>query len=200
MKKFLTVVCLLCMLLTATTALAASVPSKTADDLTNVEITETETGVVADPSFAVTVVEPTETVSAKVTEMQEFAAKEKPVVEFFPAEVQQEIVAVLPEEAAAAELIAYELVPVSVENYDETYGDVAISFEFATVFPEESEVIVLLGLPKAEVAEGEDPTEWIVKVGTVVEGKISILFTQEELVRMAEGEALMVVLGAPIAE
>ena len=200
MKKFLTVVCLLCMLLTATTALAASVPSKTADDLTNVEITETETGVVADPSFAVAVVEPTETVSAKVTEMQEFAAEEKPVVEFFPAEVQQEIVAVLPEEAAAAELIAYELVPVSVENYDETYGDVAINFEFATVFPEESEVIVLLGLPKAEVAEGEDPTEWIVKVGTVVEGKISILFTQEELVRMAEGEALMVVLGAPIAE
>ncbi|MBQ7850719.1 MAG: hypothetical protein IJ343_13425 [Clostridia bacterium] len=200
MKKFLTVVALLCMILTATSALAASVPSKTADDLTKVEIAETETGVVADPSFSVAVTEPTEKITGEVTAMQEFAAQDKPVVEFFPAEVQQEIAAVLPETVAVADVVAYELVPVVVENYEENYGDVVIDFEFATVFPEETEVIVLLGLPKAEVAEGEDAIEWIVKTGVVSEGKISILFTQEELVRMDVEEALLVVMGAPIAE
>lgn len=200
MKKFLTVMTLICMLLSATSALAASVPSKTADDLTSVEVAETETGVVADPSFAVAVTEPTEKITAEVTAMQQFAAEAKPVVEFFPAEVQQEIAAVLPETVAVEDVVAYELVPVSVDNYDEAYGDVTIDFEFATVFPEESEVIVLLGLPKADAAEGEEAIEWTVKTGTVSEGKISILFTQEELVRMNVEEALLVVMGAAIAE
>lgn len=197
MKKFLALVTLLCMVLTSTAALAASVPSKTADDLTKVEAVATETGVEVEETFTVAVIPETEKITTEVTAMRDFVAEEKPLVEFFPEEVKQEIVAKLPETVAAEEVVAYELVPVTVENYDEKYGDIAIAFEFATVFPEESEVIVLLGLPNAEA---EDGMEWTVKTGTVANGKVSVLFTQEELARMNVEEALLVVMGAPIAE
>lgn len=195
MKKFLALVTLLCMVLTSTAALASSVPSKTADDLTQVEVGTTETGVVPETSFAVAVTEPTEKITAEVTAMQEFVAEAKPVVEFFPAETQEAIAAVLPETVKAEEVVVYELAPVAVSNYDEAYGDVTVDFAFATVFPEDSEVIVLLGLPGAE-----DAIEWIVKTGTVSEGKVSVVFTQEELAVMNVEDALMVVMGAPIAE
>lgn len=195
MKKFLALVTLICMVLTTTAAFAAF-PSKTAGDLTQVGAVETVTGVETDPTFAIVVAEETEKITAEIETMREFVAAEQPLLTYFPEEVQQEVVAVMPETFDAAAAVAYELVPVSVVNYDETYGDVDAEFAFATAFPEGTEVVILLGLPNADAVNGMD---WTVKQGTVAEGVVRVPFTQEELVRMQDENALMVIMSAPIA-
>ena len=196
MKKFLALVTLLCMVLTSTAAMATAIPSKTADDLTQVEIGTTETGATVDPTFTVAVVEESETVAAEIEAMRAVVAEEKPVVEYFPAEVKEEIAAVLPAETTVDTAVVYELVPMTVANYDEQYGDVEVKIALATAFEEETELVVLLGLPTVD-GEGMD---WTVKTGVVENGMVKVLFTQEELVAMENVEALVVVMGAPIAE
>ena len=95
MKKFLALVTLVCMVLSATVAFAF--PSKTADDLTQIDAIETETGVVADPSFAIIVVEANETLAAEIENMRAVVENEQPLLTYFPEEVQQEVPAVMPE-------------------------------------------------------------------------------------------------------
>lgn len=195
MKKFLALVTLVCMVLTSTAAMASAVPSKTADDLTQVEIGTTETGVAVEPTFTVAVVEENETIAAEIEAMRAVVAEEKAVAEYFPAEVKEEIAAALPAEATVETAVVYELVPMTANEYKEEYGDVEVKIAVATAFADETELVVLLGLPKAD-GVGMD---WTVKSGVVENGMVKVLFTQEELVQMETVEALIVVMGAPMA-
>lgn len=195
MKKFLALVTLICMVLAASVAFAAF-PSKTADDLTQIGVVETTTGVAIDPSFTIAVTDPTEAITAQVDSMRAVVEAEQPLLTYFPEEVQQQVVAVMPADFDVNAAVAYELVPVTVANYDEAYGDVAAEFTFATAFPEGTQVVVLLGMPNAEAENGMD---WIVKQGTVAKGVVRLQFAQEELVRMQADDALMVIMSAPIA-
>ncbi len=192
MKKFLALVTLVCMTLTAVAAFA-EFPSKTAGDLTQIGAIETVTGVEVDPSFAIVVAEETEEIAAQIESMREVVAAGQALLTFFPEAVQQEVLAVMP---AAETAVAYELVPVAAANYEEAYGDVEVEFAFATAFEEGTEVVVLLGMPNAEAENGMD---WVVKQGVVAEGVVRVTFTQDELVRMEADNALMVIMSAPIA-
>ena len=193
MKKFLALMTIVCMVLTASVAFAAF-PSKTAEDLTQVGTVESTTGVEVDPTFAIVVAEPTEEINAEVEAMRELVEAEQPLLTYFPEEVQQEVVAAMPETFDANTAVAYEVVTVAAANYDETYGDVAAEFTFATEFAEETKVVVLIGLPNAEGG-----MDWVVKSGVVVNGAVRIEFTKDELVLMQSENALMVIMSAPIA-
>lgn len=184
MKKFLTLVTLVCMVLTATVALA-DFPSKTAEDLTVVGTTESVAGVELTDDFAVYVTEPTEEINAEVAAIFEYVA-ENPIVTYLPEETQTAIADL---GVDAATLVGYEAVAVACDNYKAEYGDVSAEMTFATVFPESSEVIVLV-----------KTTEWSVQKAVVENGIVKVLYTGAELTYMDETPALVLVLANEIAE
>lgn len=183
MKKFLALMTLVCMVLTATVAFAF--PSKTAEDLTVVGATETATGVELADDFALAVAEPTEEIAAEVAAIYTYVA-ENPIATYLPEETQAAI-AELGVDASA--LVGYEAVAVACDNYKAEYGDVNAEMTFATVFPEGSEVVVLV-----------KTTEWSVQKAVVENGAVKVAFTDEQLAYMNETPALVLVLANEIAE
>lgn len=190
MKKFLALVTLVCMVLTATVAFAF--PSKTAQDMTNVTCDF--------EGWSIYVTDPSEIIEEEVKLMGEHVATE-PIATFFDADVQEKLAEVKPEAVADVnELIAYELVPVECDGYKAEYGDAYADFEFATAFEDGTELTVMLGLPKEYVEENTDALTWTVQKCVVENGKVRVQFLQEELLQMEEKiPALMVVLSAELA-
>ena len=181
MKKILALVTLVCMVLTATAAFAF--PSKTAEDLTDVVTVTPVNGVPADPSFSIFVTEATDAIKEEVKAMREHAAVE-PIATYFDEETQAKLAEVAADPAA---LVGYELVPVACSNYKAEYGDVTAKFTFATVFPEGSEVVVMI-----------QTDAWSVQKCVVENGAVEVLFTGAELAQMENAPKLMVVLSTPI--
>lgn len=183
MKKFLALVTLVCMVLTATAAFAF--PSKTASDLYDVTVGDASTGVELDPGFAIFITEPTKAIEEEVKAIYEFVA-EQPIANYFDEETQTKLAELTADPAA---LLGYEAVAVACANYKAEYGDVDADFIFATAFPEGSEVIVLV---KTDA--------WTVQKSVVENGEVNVVFTGAELTYMDETPALMLVLANPIAE
>lgn len=184
MKKFLALVTLVCMVLTATAAFAAF-PSKTAQDLYDIRIGGNTTGAVMTSDFSIFMTEPTDAIEEEVKAMGEFVAT-APIAEYFDEETQAKLAEVAADPAA---LVAYEAVAVACDNYKAEYGDVDANFTFATVFPEGSEVVVMT---KTDA--------WSVQKAVVENGMIKVLFTGAELTAMDEAPSLMLVLANPIEE
>ena len=183
MKKFLALVTLVCMVLTATAAFAF--PSKTAEDLYTVTPGSTSTGVALEHGFAIFLTDPTKAIEEEVVAIYKHVA-EAPIATYFDEETQAKLAEVAVDPAV---LLGYEAVAVACDNYKAEYGDVDADFTFATVFPEGSEVVVML---KTE--------EWSVQKAVVENGLIKILFTGEELTIMDETPCLMLVLANEIEE
>lgn len=183
MKKFLALMTLVCLVLTATAAFAF--PSKTATDLTTVTPGAASTGVALDPGFSIFVTEPTKAITDEVEVIGKHVA-EAPIATYFSEETQAELAELTADPAA---LLGYEAVAVACANYKAEYGDVDAKFTFATVWPEGSEVIVMI---KTE--------EWSVQKAVVENGEIKVLFTGAELTSMDETPSLMLVLSTPIEE
>ena len=189
MKKFLALVTLVCMVLTATAAFAF--PSKTAEDLYTVTPGSTSTGVALEHGFAIFLTDPTKEIEEEVVAIYKHVA-EAPIATYFDEETQAKLgkSGDLPlHHVDPAALLGYEAVAVACDNYKAEYGDVDADFTFATVFPEGSEVVVML---KTE--------EWSVQKAVVENGLIKILFTGEELTIMDETPCLMLVLANEIEE
>lgn len=183
MKKFLALMTLVCMVLTATVAFAF--PSKTAQDLTTVVPGAASTGVALADGFCIFVTEPTEAITEEVLAIYEFVA-EAPIANYFDEETQTKLAEVCADPAA---LLGYEAVAVACDNYVAEYGDVDADFTFATVFPEGTEVYVLV-----------KTAEWSVQKAVVENGIVKVLFTGAELTAMDETPSLMLVLANEIAE
>ena len=165
MKKILALVVLVCVVLSATVALAAY-PSKTVQNLTTVEVEAAVNGAELEDVFSIFVTDPSTKIKEEVKLITKHVETE-PVATYYP-EKQQEKLAELFE--VPAELVAYELVPVACKNYKAEYGDVTALFTFATPFAEGTELAVAI------MTEG-----WTVQKCVVKEGKVSVLFLGEEL-------------------
>ena len=59
-------------------------------------------------------------------------------------------VVVLSEALAAQTLDVFEFMPLIVENYEDTYGDVTLTFQFKTPYAEGEELLVLVGIRNSE--------------------------------------------------
>ncbi|MBQ8201324.1 MAG: hypothetical protein IJZ74_06120 [Clostridia bacterium] len=183
MKKFLALVTLVCMVLTASVAFAAF-PSKTAQDLTAAETGMPVNGVVPEAGFAIFVTDPTEPIEAEIAAMADHVATDV-IATYYDEETQAKLAELVADPAA---LVAYELVPVACSGYKAEYGDVPAKFVFATAFEEGAELTVAV---KTDV--------WSVQKCVVEEGKVEVLFTGAELTQMEAAPALMVVMSTPIA-
>lgn len=191
MKKLISLVLVF---LFALTTCAFAVPSKSTADMATVEVAGDN--IPADSGFAITpVVDETvnealvKTVQAEIAKLAESAS----AVEYFGEVKDAEGNVVSLTELLGVDTVnVFEFMPLSVENYDVAYGNVTATFQFATVYAEGEEVLVLIGV----VNEETEAVEWTALngVGTGAEGAIEVEFTPEVLEAIQGGEAMMAVV------
>ena len=215
MKK---IVCLTLALLLCLSAVALAeevVPSKNTSDMVVVEVDPAlNTNVPADSGFVVIPVLEEDEAQAveyadnialcreEIVKLMESAAggTDASGVEAYFGEVRDSEgnVVVLSEALSAPALNVYEFMPLVAVNYDETYGNVTLTFQFKTPYAQDEAVLVLIGLRNAETGE----MEWTVfeGIGVGEEGAVQVEFTPEILKAIQEDNALLAVVSAAEAE
>lgn len=204
MKKWMSILVAALLVLSMTTAFAA-VPSKTTSNATTVTAVVTTTGVAVAEDFKVeVVVEESAPVVQEITKIATFVAENSaPVVEYFPVEVKEQIVAKLPETVVTEEVEINEFVTIDQTAYTETYGDVKTSFSFTTVYAPEQTLVALVGIFTGEVDENGEPIiEWIVLDAIANEdGTVEVTFTQDAMLKMQSAEATsLAIINTPAVE
>ena len=104
----------------------------------------------------------------------------------------------LSEALSAQALNVFEFMPLVVSNYDESYGNVVLTFQFKTPYAQGEPVLVLIGMQNAETEE----MEWTAFEGVGVgdAGAVQVEFTPEILTAIQENIALLAVVSAAKAE
>lgn len=212
MKKLVSLIIAMILVLSAAAYAEAAVPSKTTTDNTVVEKVETSTGVVVEETFAIVVTPDPEPVVKEITNLYQYVVEEqKAPITYFPEETKTKVLEVLAVKLAGVEKVeeiedieAIENLPdleqmeinefITVETFDykEEYGDIKTNFVFVTEYKAEQQVVVLFGLYTGEVDEnGEFIVEWIVLDATVEEdGSLTVVIPQEEMLKMQEAQSV----------
>lgn len=213
MKKMMMVAAVLMVGLTAG-AMAESVPSKNTADMVNVEIEqEANPSLPSDSGLEVILVEDGDTTQAEAYEpeialcqlelehLSEIVQQadengEGSAIEAYFGEVKDEQgnVVVLSDQLATATLAVNEFMPIVVLNYDESYGDVTITFQFKTPYAAGEKVIILIGLLNPETGE----IEWMVfeGMGTGDQGAVQMTLSSEVMKAVQENTSLLAVVSA----
>lgn len=193
MKKALCLILVLVCL--GTMAVAESVPSRSTADLVETVEIRTESGAAAEDLIIATVEDEVayateiEVCQNEIARLQESAS----VAEYF-GEVRNssgEVVS-LTEVLGSEQLVVNEFMPIIVDNYDATYGNVTVVFKFSTPYEKDEPVVVLIGIVNPETGL----VEWVALegVGTGVDGAIEVEFTAEFLEAIQSGSAMMAIV------
>lgn len=177
---------------------SAFIPSKDAGDLTQEqeEITSADGSVLPD-SFRIFVREHTDTTRQELNRLQtQMTQENKPIAACFDEALQNQM-SLLLETDDTDSLICYNANFLGAENYEDTYGDVIAGFRFATVYPDGTRLVCLLGTLKEEET-GESPFDWAALRGEVKDGYVYITFPQQLIPVMEEKGALALILSEPI--
>ena len=165
MKKLLGII-LATMLIAATfVANAAAVPSKTAEDLTQVmplQGAPAQVFIVEDGPAVVSA-------TAVQTAIANIVATGAPAVSFFPPETQASIAGTLPVGLPAADLELNELLPLSFSGYTAGSGDILLPIQFATAYQDGQTLVPVLGIVQADGS-----IEWHVLTATVSGGIVTV--------------------------
>lgn len=182
-KSFSMMLALVLVFTMGTVAFAA--PSKTAENLNN---SKTEGMVVK------AILEPTEQVAAESALIQGFIDSGKPVIQYFPKEVQDAVALAFPG-VDLSKLVMHEFVSVEEFGYDpETMGDVEAKLTFATPYPEGAKLAVLAGLYTDKDADGNWKATWYVCPAVVKDGLVVVTLPKEFLGANINGNAVFAVL------
>ncbi len=184
MKKIIAFALTLVLLCSAATAFAEAVPSKTTDDLSNVEVTVENPVEGKTPAMAAaTEPEKLEAAAEELAKLQAAGSVEG----YFGEETAKAIAAIVGEGAEAS---VDEFLPVTVLEYDESMGEATIVMAFATPFENGEKVAVLIGLCQ-EAGE----VEWSVYEGVGTEdGRLQFTVPADAMVAIMDGTALLAVV------
>ena len=178
----------------ASLALASSVPSKTTSDLVKPVGIVSATGEAVPVTITLPSAEQsqaaTEELAAIATFMQKPGAT---LVSYFDAAVQQEMTALLPEGFDTSKLVMNEFVPLALGDYKAEYGDLVISFEFATEYADGEAIVAMVGIKEGSLIT------WYPQKAAVVDGIVQITFTQDVLEKMQTGEVMLAILSGAAA-
>lgn len=138
----------------------------------------------------------------KIEKFLEFYQEKKgKASEVFGKKVLDLIAELLPEGYDIEKVNLDELVVMTALNYNEAFGDVKATFEFATEYEEDDEVIAIVGVYDDKVLEAEesedddeefkDEANWMPLEAEVVKGKdgknkVKVNFTKESLSEIGE--------------
>lgn len=228
MKKFVSILVAMIMILSATAMADVAVPSKTTTDNTVVGKVESSTGVVIEESFAITVTPDAAPVAQEITKLFKAVTEEKKApVAFFPEETKKQIVETLVAKLANIDIETVktsenldtmaagienfpdlekmeinEFISITPVEYKEEYGDIETNFAFVTEYEVDQQVIVLFGLYTGEVDEqGEFIVEWVVLDATVEEdGTLTVVIPQAEMLKMQDAAHVAMVVLSEMSE
>lgn len=198
MKKMVCLVLALVLCLNVA-ALAEYVPSKTTEDMTQIEVSAEN--MPGDASLYIEPVpedHPDYQQAVMVCEEEISALAATTVVEYFGEVKDSEGNPVdLTEMLGTQDLKVYEYIPLVAGNYEEEYGDVTATMYFSTPYEAGQEVVVMIGF----VTIAEDGTwtvEWIAYEGVgVADGQgsgIQVKLDAETVLAIQNGKTLMAIV------
>lgn len=200
MKKWLVFV-LAAMMMFSAVAYAAA-PSKTTSDVTQVLGYESSTSVTPEADFAVFVTQDKEEVSQELTKIYDYVATQQQTpITYFDETVQEDIAEKLPAGSDLGTLEMNEFITIGEQNYKDTYGDVAVQFQFVTQYRVGQKLVALIGIYTGDVdVNGNYIVEWVaLDAEAQANGSVKILFPADILARMADAPALaLAVLDEPM--
>ena len=190
-KKLVAIALVLMLLMTGVVYATGFVGSVRTGDLTVVKGYEAQNGVEIGAGFAVNTQVETELSKEVYDKIAAFLAlSDVKAIEYFPLEVQEKIGEILPEDMDAAVLSFYEFMPLDVVNYEVTYGDVKVTFQFPTKFEQEQTIVAVVGI------DNGTEIEWTALTAEATEdGDVEVEFTQEVLEAITGYNAVMAILG-----
>ena len=194
MKKLIAI--LMSLMLILSVASAEVVLSKTTTDMTEIKDVVVE-NLPADSTFSIAVVDHEEAVAVANTEIAKLveAVQTTNVVTYFGEVTDTQGNAVSLTEVLGTETLnVHELMPIEVNDYEETYGKVNVTFTVSTPYAKDEQIIVLLGLVTVE-ADGTQTVAWTAYEAVIVEeGAIQVEFEPETLKLIQEGTALIAIV------
>lgn len=194
MKKCVAI--LFSLVLCLSVAVAESVLSKTTSDLTEVKDVVVE-NLPADSTFSIAIGEKEEAVAVANTEIAKLveAVQTADVTTYFGEITDTQGNAVSLTEALGVENVnVHELMPIEVNDYEETYGTVTMTFAVSTPYAKDEQIVVLLGLVTVN-ADGTQTVTWTAHDADVTEeGTIKVDFEPEILKLIQEGTALIAIV------
>ena len=193
MKKWTAMIVALILLVTLSAA-SAGVPSISTGDTTRQGGKATaSTGVEIPDGFVLEPKDAGDVVQNEIKDMFNFVNATSPaqsLVGYFSDEVQQMIMAKLPDTVALNSLQANEITELYIQNYDTAYGDVTKEFTFATQYAIDQAVVVLIGL-----VDAAGDIVWVAVDAVAIEGGgLAITFPQEVLLQMEQAAEIMMVV------
>ena len=209
MKKWLALV-VAALLALSTMAAFAAIESPLAVAKIDPDTITTSTGVPIGDDFVVETPdfdENPEIVKPVVDALKEIADKDEPIITYFDDATKDAIADLLPLDVNIEDLELNELVNLVIENYDEAYGDIDITFYFDTEYKPEPDqyLVAVLGnysADKVDEVEAEDGFEWTaLEAKGQDDGGVRITFTGDSL-KAAEAAdySLLGILSTPIPE
>ena len=190
MKKWISILVAVMLVLSMTAAFAAEVPSKTTTGTSQVVAMETVSGSTLPTGFAVETVPDTAMTAELIENVYEFVQKEgNAPIDYFEPEVQDEILAHLNANVPATEVmtkndlktwVIYEITSVDAINYDESMGDVIIYFDFATPYELDQKMIGILDCFSGERVEVQPNVYEFVSEKFILDSKVVELEVEDE--------------------
>lgn len=190
MKKLICLVLALVLCMGAVAAMAA--PSPTTDDMNETTTNKPKTSTLVVKTIDLNSTEYKALVEKCLAELEKLENSESVAVYFGEVIDSEDNKAPFAELFGEDALTVCEMMPIVVENYDESLGDVKITLQFATPFEKGEEVVVLIGLIDGQTGE----VEWyaLKGVGTGVNGAVEVVVTSKMMVAIQNGQALIAVL------
>jgi len=192
MKKFFCLMVTLTVILSAC-AYAESVPSKTTNDMIQIEIITEETAAVESGTF----IAPVRADDAAYAEILEVSAAEiqkmaeSTAIEAYFGEVQDaEGNAVLLRDLLGTETLnCFEFHPIAAGGFEQPDSATMVRMKFATPYAEEEKVLVLIGIV------AETGIEWTVYPAEVDEaGQVIVVLDHQIILQIQSNKALMAIV------
>lgn len=186
MKKLISVLLAIALLMMTAAVSAEAVGSKTAEDIAKAEVIKTEGN--KEAQITVEIVEAGEAVAALQAKVAE-AVKAGDLSSVLP----NDVLSAIPEEFRSAESLAdnlKEMVALKISGDAEGITAFTFGLELETPYEEGTDVYVLFG-----IFEGGEVKEWMVKEATVKDGKVTVTLTENELAKVLnKGEIATLIL------
>lgn len=195
MLKVMACILVLMIAVAPITTFAASVPSKTTQDMTEVVSFTSDNGGALPEDFVIQLLGDTESVDSALKQLADFVGGQGLApARFFEEAVQQAIASLLPEGADLDNYVINEFAPLIVENYSEEYGDITSTFRFASEYEDGQPMVALIGLVTGKDEQGNPVVEWTPVQAEVEDGLVKVHIPADLLVRLNGQEAMIAFL------
>lgn len=164
--------------LLATVAFAEGVGSRSMSSLTSVTpASVSENGTVLPSNFAIReALVPSVTQLTKFAELAAYSASGAAPVNYFGADVHNEVETLLVSAGVNADSLKLsECAPMTIDNYDPSFGDVKVTVGFPTVYKDGQTVIAVIGY------QDGDTFVWVPVEATVVNGELEFVIPESVL-------------------